>query len=100
MGRARRVRIDDLTRRMSESGAPDPAGWARSEILENFAQQARFLFLRSNWLEYIDAYAEETVIRRIPAAARLLDACSTPARRRRVRGRSHACVAKRRPTVD
>jgi len=65
--------MDDLTRRMAELGAPDPAGWARSEINEGFAQQARYLFLRSIWPEIINRYASEEYIREIPAAARLLD---------------------------
>ena len=66
--------MEELTRRMAELGAPDPADWARSEIDQGIAQQARFLFLRSIWPEMIDPYAEESVIRGIPAAARLLDA--------------------------
>ena len=66
--------MDDLTRRMTELGAPDPAGWARSEIGEGIPQQARFLFLRSIWPDLIDPYKEEEAIRRIPAVARLLDA--------------------------
>jgi hypothetical protein len=67
------VVMDDLTRRMADLGAPDPSGWARSEINENIPQQARFLFLRSIWPELIDIYTSEAQVRRIPAAARLLD---------------------------
>jgi hypothetical protein len=66
--------MDDLTRRMSELGAPDPASWARSEINDNIPQQARYLFLRNIWPQLIDRYADESVIRRLPATARLLDA--------------------------
>jgi hypothetical protein len=64
--------MDDLTRRMSELGAPDPATWARSEADENIPQQARYLFLRALWPRNIDAWGREEVIRRIPAGARLL----------------------------
>jgi hypothetical protein len=59
---------------MTELGAPDPAAWARSEINDNIPQQARYLFLRNIWPQFIDRYADEKVIRRIPATARLLDA--------------------------
>jgi hypothetical protein len=30
-----------LTQRMAELGAPDPGGWANSEIMEGIAQQAK-----------------------------------------------------------
>jgi hypothetical protein len=71
--------MDDLTRRMAALGAPDPASWAESEIGENIAQQARYIFLRSVWPNMIDPYSDESVVRRIPAAARLLDAGATMA---------------------
>ncbi len=66
--------MDDLARRMADLGAPDPDSWAESEITENIAQQARYIFLRSIWPEIIDPYSDESVVRQIPAAARLLDA--------------------------
>lgn len=66
--------MDDLTRRMTDLGAPDPAGWAKSELHENIAQQARYVFLRSTWPQHIDPFGREDVIRRFPAGARLLDA--------------------------
>ena len=66
--------MDELTRRMTELGASDPAGWAHSEITQGIPQQARFLFLRSMWPDLIDPYRDEEAIRRIPAVARLLDA--------------------------
>lgn len=65
--------MDDLTRRMTELGATDPSGWAQSELRENIAQQARFLFLRAMWRDLINPYQQEGAIRRIPAGARLLD---------------------------
>lgn len=67
-------RIESLTARMRDLGAEDPEGWARSEIKENIAQQARFLSLRTIWPEIIDSWANEANIRRYAAAARLLDA--------------------------
>lgn len=66
--------MDDLTRRMADLGAPDPASWARSEISEDIPQQARYLILRAIWPQMIAPYADESVVRRYPAAARLLDA--------------------------
>jgi hypothetical protein len=39
------ARLSELAARMEQLGADDPAGWARSEIQENIAQQARYLFL-------------------------------------------------------
>ena len=66
--------MDDLTRRMAELGAPDPSAWASSEVRENIAQQARYLFLRVIWPDLIDPYHDEGIMRRIPAAARLLEA--------------------------
>jgi hypothetical protein len=63
-----------LTKRMRELGAPDPADWARSEVEEGIAQQARFLFLRAIWPTMIEPLANPSVMRRYPAVARLLDA--------------------------
>jgi hypothetical protein len=70
--------MDELTRRMTELGAPDPSGWARSEIEEDVPQQARYLFLRSIWPEIIDRYASEAYMREIPAAVRLLETGASP----------------------
>ncbi len=44
----------DLVGRFRAAGCKDPEGWARSEVSENFAQYARFLFLRDSWPQYID----------------------------------------------
>jgi hypothetical protein len=38
-----------LTELFRELGAPDPEGWARSQINEGIPQLARFLFLRQAW---------------------------------------------------
>jgi hypothetical protein len=65
--------MDELTRRMRDLGADDPAGWAASEIEEGIPQQARFLFLRRIWPDAIDGWRRGEEIRRIPAGARLLD---------------------------
>lgn len=66
--------LSRLTRRMADLGAPDPEEWARSELKENFAQQAMYLFLRPIWPEMIDPLNDEEVIRRYPAGQRVLDA--------------------------
>lgn len=63
---------------MAELGAPDPSGWASSEIREGIAQQARYLFLRRIWPDVIDAWGRDDVIRRVAAGARLLDAGASP----------------------
>ncbi len=41
--------IAELTKLFQELGASDPESWARSEITENIAQLARFVFLRAAW---------------------------------------------------
>lgn len=38
-----------LTRLFDELGAPDPEGWARSQIDEGIPQLSRYLFLRQAW---------------------------------------------------
>ena len=35
-------------------GAPDPEGWARSQIEEGIPQLARYLFLRRAWRQVVD----------------------------------------------
>lgn len=69
--------LAQLTARMTELGAPDPEGWARSEIEEDIPQQARFLVLRSLWPWTIDRLTASP--REIKAASRLLDAGADPA---------------------
>ena len=41
--------LNALTRLFFELGAPDPEGWARSQIDEGIPQVARYLFLRQAW---------------------------------------------------
>jgi hypothetical protein len=72
------VAMDELTRRMTDLGAPDAAGWAASELRENVPNQARYLFLRSIWPRDIEPFGGEEVIRRFSAGARLLDAGASP----------------------
>lgn len=44
-----KIQIAELTKLFQKLGADDPESWARSEIMENIPQLARFLFLRSAW---------------------------------------------------
>jgi hypothetical protein len=46
-----------LVERFRTQGCDNPEGWTRSEISENFAQFARFIFLRDVW-EYIGLIAK------------------------------------------
>lgn len=41
--------IRKLAQRFRAVGAPDPEGWARSEVEEGIPQLARYLFLRQAW---------------------------------------------------
>lgn len=41
---------EQLRRRFSELEATEPDAWARSELSENFAQTARFIFLKRVWM--------------------------------------------------
>ena len=41
--------IDALAKKLAALGAPDPHGWAESEVLEGIPQLARFVFLREAW---------------------------------------------------
>jgi hypothetical protein len=68
----------ELTERMEQLGADDPAGWARSEIRENIAQQARYLVLRRLWPEVIDIWRDPAVLSRQSATARVLEQGANP----------------------
>jgi hypothetical protein len=46
-------RIADLTEVFTRLGAPDPAGWARSEVEEGIPRLARYLFLRQAWQQVV-----------------------------------------------
>ena len=43
--------VEELAERLRSVGAEDPAGWAGSELREDIAQTARYLFLRALWSE-------------------------------------------------
>lgn len=73
------ARVTALTQRMTQLGANDAAGWARSEVEENIAQQARYLVLRHLWARAIDSWQDPSVLRRVPATARLLEQGVNPA---------------------
>jgi hypothetical protein len=73
------ARLAKLTARMEQRGADDPAGWARSEITENIAQQARYLFLRRLWPEAIDGWRDRAVLSRQSATRCVLEQGAHPA---------------------
>lgn len=52
-------RLETLTAAFAALGAPDPAGWARSEAQEDIPQLARFCFLRSVWPKLIDTWTRD-----------------------------------------
>lgn len=62
-----------LTRRMAELGAPEPDGWASSEIREGVPQQARYLVLRRIWANTLLPWRDPGMLRRNEALAQLLD---------------------------
>jgi hypothetical protein len=72
-------RLAQLTERMGQLGADDPAAWARSEVTENIAQQARRLVLRRLWPRAIDGWRDIAVLQRLPVTARLLGQGADPA---------------------
>lgn len=49
LSEADRRRAAELTERLRQAGARDPREWALSEVTEDIAQSARFLFLRGVW---------------------------------------------------
>jgi hypothetical protein len=72
------ARLSELTARMEQLGAEDPASWARPEIQENIAQQARYLFLRRLWPEAIDGWRDPAVLSRVPTAGCVLEQGANP----------------------
>jgi hypothetical protein len=46
--------IAQLAKRFEVLGAPDPAGWAASQVREGIPQLARYLFLRQAWRSIVD----------------------------------------------
>jgi hypothetical protein len=67
-----------LTRRMAALGATRPESWARSEISENFPQQARYLVLRRIWDEALASWRDPRNLRKYPHLARLIDEGADP----------------------
>jgi hypothetical protein len=45
--------IAELTKLFQRLGADEPESWAKSEVMENIPQLARFLFLRAAWKKII-----------------------------------------------
>src|SRR5215469_18717901 len=86
------ARLSELTARMEQLGTDGPAGWARSEVQENIAQQARYLFLRRLWPEAIDGWRDPAVLSRVPAAANVLEQGASPGDLSRA-----MCLAPTRP---
>jgi hypothetical protein len=54
MSMAREQEINKLAEQFRALGAPDPEGWARSQVLEGIPQYGRFVFLRQAWRSVID----------------------------------------------
>jgi hypothetical protein len=54
--RKQAVALADTFRKL---GCDDPEGWSRSEIDQDIAQLARFLFLRPLWKEQIDVWRDD-----------------------------------------
>lgn len=46
--------LDELTAVFTELGAPDPEGWASSQVREGINQLGRFLFLKGAWQAVVD----------------------------------------------
>jgi hypothetical protein len=67
-----------LTQRMAELGAPEPGGWASSEIREGIPQQARYLILRRIWANALMPWRDPGMLRRNEALAQLLDRGADP----------------------
>jgi hypothetical protein len=63
-----------LRDRLAALGAQDAESWARSEVSEGIAQQARFLILRRLWRDAVLTWAAPDAVDRLAAARRLLDA--------------------------
>jgi hypothetical protein len=66
--------FDELTRRFRALGAPDPEGWARSQLEEGLPQLARFLFLREAWRRVVAESSHTWIEAAIAAADRASDA--------------------------
>lgn len=59
---------------MTELAAPEPGGWAGSEIREGIPQQARYLALRRIWAKALMPWRDpSSMLRRNEALAQLVD---------------------------
>lgn len=63
------MNLADLTALFQRLGAPDPEGWARSQLEEGVPQLARFLFLRQAWQLVVDEADPRWIDAAIAAAA-------------------------------
>lgn len=66
--------IAELAKRFQALGAPDPAGWAASQVQEGIPQLARYLFLRQAWRHIVPDDDASWMSAEIAAAARNPDA--------------------------
>ena len=57
---------------MAELGADDPDAWARSELQENIAQQARYLVLRCIWRDTLSPWRDPGTLRHYEMLAELV----------------------------
>ncbi|MER6569833.1 hypothetical protein ABT288_27500 [Streptomyces sp. NPDC001093] len=71
---SKRTVAESLRTQFEALGAADASDWARSEIVENQPQLARFVLLRSLWRGAIDGWADQGALEQVAAARRLLDA--------------------------
>ncbi len=59
--------IVELTKLFQKLGADEPESWAKSEVMENIPQLARYLFLRSAWENVVpeedDGWIDEQIER-------------------------------------
>jgi hypothetical protein len=62
--------IEQLARRFAALGAPDPAGWASSQVREGIPQLARYLFLRQAWRSIVADEDDAWIASDMSAAAR------------------------------
>lgn len=79
--------IRKLAQLLQKYGAPDPEGWARSQINEGIPQLQRFLFLRQAWRNVLEEN-DVTWIDRQVASPGATGTAPTPASVRRLSGAS------------
>jgi hypothetical protein len=79
-------RAVNLLETFKKVGCPDPEGWVRSEIDEDFAQLARFVFLRLVWDEVLQPWRDEATVSRFPAGRAMVEACGSAEQLRELGG--------------